>query len=102
MRQARCDWQQGQARLDASHLVFLDETWTSTCMTPLRGWAPRGERCESIEVPASHLGLGVNPLVLWVVADRLAQLPEAWQPFEHAGWRRVLYRNPHLENLFGG
>lgn len=45
MRQARCDWQQGQARLDASHLVFLDETWTSTCMTPLRGWAPRGERC---------------------------------------------------------
>lgn len=64
--------------------------------------APRGDRCESIEVPASHLGLGVNPLVLWVVADRLAQVPHSWQPFEHAGWRRVLYRNPHLENLFGG
>lgn len=33
------------------------------------------ERAENIEVRASHLGLGVNPAVLWAVADRLA-LPE--------------------------
>jgi DDE superfamily endonuclease len=25
-------------------LVFIDETWTKTNMTRLRGWAPRGER----------------------------------------------------------
>jgi pimeloyl-ACP methyl ester carboxylesterase len=36
---------------------------------------------ENIRVPGSHLGLGFNPLVLWIVADRLAQPEEQWQPF---------------------
>jgi pimeloyl-ACP methyl ester carboxylesterase len=39
------------------------------------------ERRESIAVPASHLGLGHHPAVLWVVADRLAQDPNDWRPF---------------------
>ena len=30
---------------------------------------------------ASHLGMGVDPAVLWVVADRLAQTRDGWQPF---------------------
>ncbi len=30
--------------IDPARLVFIDETWTKTNMTPLRGWAPRGER----------------------------------------------------------
>ena len=25
-------------------MVFIDETWTKTNMSPLRGWGPRGER----------------------------------------------------------
>lgn len=62
--------------------------------------APEGERSESIEVPASHLGLGVNPLALYAIADRLAQDPDRWQPFELSGWRRLLFRNPRLERLF--
>ena len=62
--------------------------------------APEGDRCESIEVPASHLGLGVNPLALYAVADRLAQDPQSWRPFEHSGWRRLLYRDPKLDRLF--
>lgn len=62
--------------------------------------APEGARCESIEVPASHLGLGVNPLALYAIADRLAQNPAEWQPFEHSGWRRLLFRNPGLDSLF--
>ena len=33
-----------QKELDPTKLVFLDETWAKTNMTPLRGWAPRGER----------------------------------------------------------
>jgi transposase len=33
-----------QQELDPKRLVFLDETWTKTNMTPLRGWAPKGER----------------------------------------------------------
>lgn len=36
---------------------------------------------ESIGIPASHLGFGHNPAALWVIADRLAQDPGAWQPF---------------------
>jgi pimeloyl-ACP methyl ester carboxylesterase len=45
---------------------------------------------ENIEVPSSHFGLAVNPLVVSVIADRLA-LPEGgWQPFRSRGWRRRL------------
>lgn len=37
---------------------------------------------ENIRVPGSHLGLGFNPLVLWIVADRLAQPEGQWRRFE--------------------
>jgi hypothetical protein len=43
---ARCrsQWTKYQDRVDATRLVFIDETWTRTDMAPLRGWAPRGSR----------------------------------------------------------
>lgn len=44
-------------------------------------------RAESVEVPGSHLGLGFNPLVLYVIADRLAERPAAWRPFFRPGRR---------------
>jgi pimeloyl-ACP methyl ester carboxylesterase len=44
-----------------------------------------GPQSESVQVPGSHLGLGFNPLVLYVVADRLAQPSESWQPLFRAG-----------------
>jgi pimeloyl-ACP methyl ester carboxylesterase len=37
---------------------------------------------ENIEIHASHLGLGVNPLALYAVADRLRQDPARWQRFD--------------------
>lgn len=37
---------------------------------------------QNIEVIGSHLGLGHNPSVLVVIADRLAQEEGYWQPFE--------------------
>jgi pimeloyl-ACP methyl ester carboxylesterase len=40
-----------------------------------------GPRSENVAVRASHLGMGVDPAVLWVVADRLAQTRDGWQPF---------------------
>jgi pimeloyl-ACP methyl ester carboxylesterase len=41
---------------------------------------------ESVEVPGSHLGLGHNPAVALVVADRLAQEPASWRPFSPPTW----------------
>jgi pimeloyl-ACP methyl ester carboxylesterase len=39
------------------------------------------ERHENIRVPGSHCGLGFNPWVLRIVADRLAQPEGRWRPF---------------------
>jgi pimeloyl-ACP methyl ester carboxylesterase len=40
-----------------------------------------GEQIENVEVYGSHTGLGHNPAVLMVVADRLAQRPGQWHRF---------------------
>lgn len=37
---------------------------------------------QNIEVTGSHSGLGHNPAVLRIIADRLAQPEDAWQPYE--------------------
>jgi pimeloyl-ACP methyl ester carboxylesterase len=48
---------------------------------------------ENVEVPmASHIGMGLNPLVMYVIADRLAQDPRNWQRFDAAGLRRWFFR----------
>jgi len=52
------------------------------------------QETENIEVPASHLGLGVNPLVMYVLADRLAQAEGTWTPFKRSGLKRLIYRTP--------
>ena len=46
---------------------------------------------ENIWVPGSHLGLGFNAAVMWVLADRLAQPEGSWQPFEPDGVLGALY-----------
>lgn len=40
---ARDIWRAAQAGLDFTTLVFVDETRTTTSMTRLRGWGPRGK-----------------------------------------------------------
>ncbi len=52
-----------------------------------------GPLTENIEVHASHVGMGLNPLALWAVADRLAQPPGQWKPFDASGARRWFFRN---------
>lgn len=37
-------WKKYQGRIDPRRLVFLDETWAKTNMTPIRGWSPRGSK----------------------------------------------------------
>ncbi len=50
-----------------------------------------GEQRENVEVVASHCGLGVNPLVMLVVADRLAQRAGEWKPFAARGFGKLLF-----------
>jgi len=55
---------------------------------------------ENIEVSATHLGMGVNPAVLWIIADRLAQAEGGWKPFRRShALHSLLYRNPHRFRL---
>jgi len=61
--------------------------WQCSVETP-------GPMTENIEVQASHIGLGVNPLALYALADRLAQPEGAWRPFDRSGARRLLYPDP--------
>jgi len=46
---------------------------------------------ENIWVPGSHLGLGFNAAVMWIVADRLAQPEGEWQPFRVDGRLGAIY-----------
>lgn len=46
---------------------------------------PEGPQRENVEVLASHIGLGVNPSVMWVIANRLAQPEGEWAPFKAKG-----------------
>lgn len=55
---------------------------------------PNHRLTENIEVPASHFGLGVNPLVMCVIADRLSQPEGEWSPFDREGFKGVLFRAP--------
>jgi pimeloyl-ACP methyl ester carboxylesterase len=41
-----------------------------------------GPISENVAVRSSHLGMGHDPAVLWVIADRLAQPRGAWHPFQ--------------------
>ena len=49
---------------------------------------------ENIEVRASHVGMGMNPMALYAVADRLAQVGGAWRPFDLVGARKWFYKLP--------
>jgi pimeloyl-ACP methyl ester carboxylesterase len=52
---------------------------------------PKAKQTDNIEVKGSHCGLGVNPTVLWAIADRLA-LPEGqWKPFDRSGLKAFIY-----------
>ena len=41
---------------------------------------------------ASHIGLGLNPLAMIAIVDRLRQDPERWARFEASGLRRFLFK----------
>jgi pimeloyl-ACP methyl ester carboxylesterase len=47
---------------------------------------------ENIRVQGSHTGLGLNPMVLAIIAERLAQPEGKWKPFNPEGWWGSAYR----------
>ncbi len=53
---------------------------------------PPGPLAENVEVHASHIGLGLNPLAMVAIVDRLGQDPARWTPFEASGLRRFLFK----------
>jgi len=51
-----------------------------------------GAQVQNLRIPGSHLGLGFNPLVLYLIADRLAQPEGDWRAFAPPRLLRGLYR----------
>jgi hypothetical protein len=46
-------------------------------------------RSENIRVYGSHCGMTLNPVIWYLVADRLATHPDKWQPFQRSRWRSL-------------
>jgi pimeloyl-ACP methyl ester carboxylesterase len=49
------------------------------------------EQTESIRIIGSHCGMTMNPTAWFLLAERLAQEPGEWQPFERSGWSSLFY-----------
>lgn len=60
-------------------------SWQSSVVT--------GDRTENIEVYATHMSLGFDPLVIHAIADRLGRNPHRWRPFRPPPWLRHAYPN---------
>ena len=60
------------------------------------------EQAENIEVYASHLGMGTNVSIMYIIADRLAQPEGEWAPFDKSGLKRFLFKSPrHFQRDLG-
>ena len=51
-----------------------------------------GPLAENVALPASHVGMGMNPLAMYVIADRLAQPLGEWKHFDASGARRWFFQ----------
>ena len=55
----------------------------------------RHAHTENIEVHASHIGMGMNPMAMYAIADRLRQDPDHWRRFDVQGARRWFFKVAH-------
>ena len=53
-----------------------------------------GATSENIVVRGSHVGLAINPAVMFAIADRLALSEGRWRRFARDGWRQAVYPPP--------
>jgi pimeloyl-ACP methyl ester carboxylesterase len=49
---------------------------------------------DNVEVFASHCGMGFNPAIYYVIADRLCLPRGAWKKFDRSGWRALVFPGP--------
>jgi pimeloyl-ACP methyl ester carboxylesterase len=54
---------------------------------------PELPHTENIEIQASHVGMGMNPLAMYLIADRLRQPAGAWRPFRAEGAQRWFFKS---------
>ena len=52
---------------------------------------PETARHQNVEVRCSHIGFGVDPATLWLIADRLAEPPGQHRPFRPPALMRMMY-----------
>lgn len=67
--------------------------WRGSVQAPHKG---KPDQTENIEVLASHCGLGVNPSVMFAIADRLAQDEGDWRPFRAPPLAMLLFPRTRL------
>ena len=63
---------------------------------------PELPHTENIEIQASHVGMGMHPLAMYLIADRLRQPADAWQPFRAHGARRWFFKTTPGDNAKAG
>ena len=51
----------------------------------------RHAHTQNVQVWGSHCGLTINPMVWFLLAERLAQPDGKWKPFRSSTWRRLFY-----------
>jgi transposase len=66
---ARDRWPQAVADLDPARLIFLDETWFTTSMARLAGYAPRGQRHGHWQTTTFVAGLTADGFIAPMVLD---------------------------------
>jgi transposase len=72
LQRRRAQWIRYQTRIDPARLVFIDETWVKTNMSPLRGWSTRGERL------VAHTPYGHWKTMTFIAALRLDRIEAPW------------------------
>lgn len=72
LERRREQWIRYQTRIDPARLVFIDETWVKTNMSPLRGWSTRGERL------VAHTPYGHWKTMTFIAALRHDRVEAPW------------------------
>lgn len=84
---AMLDEMNGPSHIPSSAIYSRSDgicAWQACCEEPAR-------HKENIEVYGSHCGLGVNPSVVYAIANRLAQDEGQWSPFVPTGLASLAY-----------